>query len=100
MDLQALPLNVRTKMLDDGNYEIWGTRTVNGEMTEYVVKPGSDADRAAQIAGRLDAAAAANATYAALAAPTVAQNTAQVQALTRQVDALIRRMLAKFDKVI
>lgn len=43
---------------------------------------------------RARAALAANRTYLALATPTAAQNTAQVNALTRQVQALIRFTLS------
>lgn len=43
---------------------------------------------------KLRAALATNATYLAVVAPTNAQNTAQVKALTRQVNGLVRRTLA------
>lgn len=43
---------------------------------------------------RARAALAGNATYLALATPTNAQNTAQVKALTRQHNALIRLIVA------
>ncbi len=38
-----------------------------------------------------------NATYLALASPTNAQNTAQIKALTRQNNALIRLLIKKLD---
>lgn len=40
-----------------------------------------------------------NQTYLAIASPTNAQVAAQVKALTRQVDALIRLQLAAFDTI-
>jgi hypothetical protein len=42
-------------------------------------------------------ALAANATYLALSAPTTAQNTAQIKALTRQVNTLIRLAARALD---
>jgi hypothetical protein len=42
-------------------------------------------------------ALASNATYLALATPTTAQNTAQIKALTRQIDALIRLVANQLD---
>lgn len=46
---------------------------------------------------KAQAALTTNATYLALAAPTTAQNTAQIKALTREVNALIRLLTKALD---
>lgn len=48
---------------------------------------------------KAQAALAANTAYLALASPSTAQNTAQLKALTRQVQALIRLDLSLLDDV-
>lgn len=50
----------------------------------------SDQVRRDQLEARIVAGIATNTTYIALAAPSTAQNTAQLKALTRQVQALLR----------
>lgn len=47
----------------------------------------------------METALAGNAAYLGRTNPTVAQNTAQVQALTRQVSALVRTALSRLDSV-
>lgn len=46
---------------------------------------------------RMAAAFATNTTYLGRGSPTVAQNTAQIQALTRQVNALLRLALGQLN---
>lgn len=55
------------------------------------------ADNDATIRAQAANALTANRTYAALASPTAAQTTAQVKALTRQNNAIIRLLLGKLD---
>lgn len=54
---------------------------------------------AATLRSRAQTALTTNATYIAIASPTTAQNTAQVKALTRQVDGVIRLLLNQTDSV-
>lgn len=49
-------------------------------------------DTEEQLYALLDAAISGNADFLALSSPTAAQNAAQVKALTRQVQALLRRL--------
>lgn len=51
------------------------------------------------LASRAQAALTNNQTYLALSSPTTAQNTAQIKALTRQMDGVIRLLLGLFDSV-
>jgi predicted deacylase len=94
-----LPLNTPTKISEDVNAEIWATRTQNGGTVETRVKPGTDLARGQQLEDRAVQALAANTTFLAIASPSNAQIIAQTKALTRQVSAIIRLRLGRFESV-
>lgn len=86
-----------TKVFESAEYTVWeeqrsGVRTVRIEP-----KAGSSVANRETILGRAEQALQANATYLAVASPTAAQNTAQVQRLTKQSNALIRLLVGRFD---
>jgi hypothetical protein len=64
-----------------------------------VAKAGSVAFNEAQIRTKAQQALTTNATYLAIASPTTAQNTAQVKALAREVNGLIRLLLGALTDV-
>jgi hypothetical protein len=70
----------------------------NGNIVDTEDHPDDPADVAARtIEDRLRQALTANATYLAIATPTAAQQRAQVERLTRQTTALIRRELHELN---
>jgi hypothetical protein len=100
------------EILDGGQTIYWNVTLDNG--TKYVLAAASSPaaitaatalDTAAQllvtnqttIRSRAQTALTTNATYLALASPSTAQTTAQVQALTRECNGLIRLLLDLFD---
>lgn len=89
-DYDGLPLNTPTLVRTDGDFQVWATRSPNGGTVERRVIAGTDSDRAQQLQARMAQAIAANSTYIALAAPSTAQNTAQIKALTQQLQAILR----------
>lgn len=98
-EYDGLPLNTPTKLSEDVNVEVWATRTANGGTVERRIKTGSDADRAQQLQLRLVQAITVNTTYIALGSPSAAQNTAQIKALTRQVQAVLRLAQGQLSQV-
>jgi len=78
----------RYRILDDANQEI-------GTDEETVRTPGQVNETTMR--NRVAVALTANATYLALATPTNAQTTAQVQRLTRECSALIRLLVGLLD---
>lgn len=84
--------------LPDGT-QIITTTTTNGQTVQVIPglgTPGANRDTLVQ---RANTALANNSTFLAIGAPTQAQAVAQVQALTRQVNALIRFTLGQFDTI-
>jgi hypothetical protein len=98
-EYDGLPLNTPTKIREDDNFEIWATRTQNGGTVENRIKANSDADRARSIEQKIRDAIATNKTFLALANPSNAQTLAQVKALTRQNNNIIRKLAGLSDEV-
>ena len=94
-----LPLGVPTLIGQEGDFDIWATRTENGGTVENRIRPGTNAERSQQIEDRITQALSVNATFLGLASPTNAQVVAQTKALTRQVSAIIRLMRGDFSSV-
>lgn len=72
--------------------DVTGVRTYT-----TVWKPGSESFNRDDLLSKAAAALSANATYLATANGTAAQTAAQVKALTRQVDALIRLQTGRLE---
>ena len=80
---------------DTPEYQLIRTVLPQGAIAEQVVwKPGTRQANALALNAKANAALAANATFLALGAPTNPQVLAQVQLLTREVNALIRLALS------
>lgn len=70
--------------------------TVDGVETSRTPAPAAKANRT-KIENRAAQALTDNATYLAIGSPSAAQNAAQVKALTRQVNGLIRATFGRLD---
>lgn len=60
-------------------------------------KPGTPGANELALRDKAQQALTANAAYLAVASPTAAQNTAQIQRLTRECNALIRLLIGRLD---
>ena len=72
------------------NGTVVGTKTITWEIS-------AEQDNEETLRARINGALTANKTYVALANPTAAQSTAQVKALTQQMNALLRLVGNKLD---
>lgn len=68
-------------------------------ITEQIEVSQSELNRD-DLTAKASQALTANATYLAIASPSVAQNTAQIQRLTREVNAILRLMLNQVDDTV
>lgn len=79
-----------------------GTATVStwaSEVAAHVPVPDPATANLATLQQRAAAALTANATYLAIASPTSAQNTAQIQRMTKECNALIRLALGLLNDI-
>lgn len=83
-----------TTLLENDEMTVFEDTDTNGaSVKRTVLKPGHPMFRWQQLHNAATAAVDANRAYLALASPTSAQTAAQVKALTRQIDALIKHAL-------
>lgn len=85
-----MPTRSTTVETYDSTGKLLGTRTVQYDVSTEQANDETIRQQA------LDALTT-NRTYIARQSPTAAQNTAQIQALTRQVNGLIRLVLGRLD---
>ena len=100
----GLPLNTPTVIADNGDVQTVATRTANGGTVAIVPHPGGPTDLGLQAQANAQtleakgaAAVASNITFLGIGSPSNAQVLAQVQSLTRQVNALIRLASSLLD---
>lgn len=94
-----LALNTPTFLRTEGDVDIWATRTTNGGTVERRIRSNTNTDRALILQARAQQAISTNSTFLALASPTNAQSLAQIQALTRQLQALLRLSQNALDAI-
>lgn len=94
---------ITTATLADGSTLTTNTDDATGALiwTSLAPPPGSpgavSAANQAALQAKAQAALTVNGNYLAIASPTVAQNTAQTQRLTRECSAVIRLLLGLLD---
>lgn len=71
--------------------------TLQNAVAATAADPTAPWNIAATLTARAQTALTANATYQAIGAPSVAQNTAQIQSLTKQCNGIIRLLLGQLD---
>lgn len=84
-----------TETLDDGTIHTTTTYSDGSKSEMWTPAAGSPLANAQTLRDKAAQALAKNATYLALASPSTAQNAAQVKALTRQVNAVIRLLVTE-----
>lgn len=82
-----------SQILDDGTVHTVATYSDGSRTDTWTPAAGSPAANAQTLYGKAAQALANNATYLALPSPSTAQNTAQIKALTRQVNAVLRLLV-------
>lgn len=93
-------VDTKTETLSDGTVHTTVSYS-DGSRTESWTPPaGSPEANAQTLRDKVAQALATNATYLGRANPTAAQTTAQVQALTRQMNALIRLLVVNDTNTI
>lgn len=92
--------STQTTTLADGTVYTVVTYSDGSKSETWTPVAGTAAANAQTLRDRSRAALGTNATYLALASPSTAQNTAQVKALTRQVDGIIRLLVVNDTSAI
>jgi|ERR1051326_944957 capsule polysaccharide export protein KpsE/RkpR len=88
VDINATQIVVTHASITSSN-----TTAIQNLINAYVFDPNWAGGVAGFLTSKLTNALTTNATYLALATPTTAQNTAQIQQLTKEVNALIRQAI-------
>lgn len=88
-----------TIIQDTSEYTVWEDIRPNARTVRIEFKAGSQGANRETLETRAQQALTANGTYLALPTPTAAQNTAQLQRVTRECSALIRLLLSRLEDV-